>query len=247
MKLCFFFFSISVSVLLERTLNFDSDVLGLFRRKFGEDDTELFEMETSDFFVELLWEDVDTQLVVVLPERDLGQSLVGEGVGHDERRMSGCAAEVDESSLGEEEDVVSVRKDVLVDLVLDVDLFDSFDLFESDDVDLVVKVADVADDRSGPHLLGVFCSDDVLVSGCSDVDFGSGQSVFDGVDLVTVHGSLQSADGIDLSDDDTSTLSSQRLAASLSDISESSDQSDLSSDHNVGGSEDTVDQECLQP
>lgn len=49
-------------------------------------------MESSDLFVEFLRELVDVVFVFtsvsVGPEFDLGKSLVGERVGHDERRVT---------------------------------------------------------------------------------------------------------------------------------------------------------------
>ena len=63
-------------------------------------------MEAGDLLVEVLGEDVDLVLVaaLVLPELDLRERLVGEGVRHDEARVAGGAAEVDEAALGEHED-----------------------------------------------------------------------------------------------------------------------------------------------
>ena len=58
--------------------------------------TPSFEVQAGDLFVELLGQHVDAERVFVGfgPERDLREDLVGERVGHDERRMAGGAAEV---------------------------------------------------------------------------------------------------------------------------------------------------------
>ena len=44
-------------------------------------------------------------------ELDLGQGLVGEGVGHHEGRVAGGAAEVEEPPLGEDQDPAAVGED----------------------------------------------------------------------------------------------------------------------------------------
>ena len=88
---------------------------------------------------------------------------VGERVGHDERRVAGGAAEVEQAALGEDDDAVAVGEDVLVALRLDVHARGG--LLELLHLDLVVEVADVADDGVVLHLGHVLARDDVLVAG----------------------------------------------------------------------------------
>jgi hypothetical protein len=83
----------------------------------------------------------DLPLLVDVPERHLSEDLVGERARHDERGVTGSAPEVDESTLGEEDDVSAVVQGVSVDLGLDVDGLLSVGL-EPGDVDLDVKVTD---------------------------------------------------------------------------------------------------------
>lgn len=196
-------------------------------RQLSEVNTQLGEMQSGNLLVELLWQRVDTELVVLRPQRDLSQNLVGEAGGHDERGVTGGTAKVDESSLSEEDDTVSVGEGELVDLRLDFGSLDAGVVLQSVDVDFVVKVTDVADDGVVSHLGHVLYGQNVSVSGGGDEDLGSGQSVLDSVDFVTSHGSLEGTDGVDLGDDDTSSLSSQRLSRSLSDISVTADDGNL--------------------
>jgi len=109
-------------------------------------------METSNLFVELLWESVDAELVVVLPEGDLSECLVGETVGHDERRMTSSTSKVDETTLSEEDDGVSGGEDVLINLRLDVDLLDTRVAVKTGDVDLSVEMSNVTNDGILSHL-----------------------------------------------------------------------------------------------
>lgn len=64
----------------------------MFLRELGEFSTESLQVESSDLFVEVLGELVDFVLVFAVvsvgPEFDLGEGLVGERVGHDERGVT---------------------------------------------------------------------------------------------------------------------------------------------------------------
>lgn len=93
-------------------------------------------VELGDFLIEDLGKDGDTDLhlasvgeldvllaeslVVGLVQHDLGKDLVGEGAGHDERRVASSAAKVDETALSKEDDVAAAGHEEAVDLGLDV-------------------------------------------------------------------------------------------------------------------------------
>jgi hypothetical protein len=68
----------------------------------------------------------------------------------------------DAAYLSEQDDLVTIGKEVGIDLRLDRDLLDARELFERVDLDLVVKVTDVAHDRVVLHLLHVFNANNVL-------------------------------------------------------------------------------------
>ena len=109
----------------------DADVVGLVVGEDGQVGAQLAQMQLGDLLVELLGEQVHlvgvlhlllvlAGLVVRLAQLELGEGLVGERVGHDERRVAGGAAEVEQAALGEDDDAVAVGEDVLVALRLDV-------------------------------------------------------------------------------------------------------------------------------
>ena len=60
--------------------------------------------------------------------------------------------------------------------------FDARRVVELVDLDLVVEVADVADDGLVLHLRHVLERDDVAVAGGGDVDVAAAEGVFDGSD-----------------------------------------------------------------
>jgi hypothetical protein len=67
---------------------------------------------------DLLGQDVNTHrvLCVLGPQFDLSERLVRERVAHDERRVAGGAAQVDQPALGQQDDVPAVGQRVTVDL-----------------------------------------------------------------------------------------------------------------------------------
>jgi hypothetical protein len=113
------------------------------RTNGGKLDVERLKVSAGNLLVELLGEDVDTKgvLLNVGPEGDLGEDLVGERAGHDPRRVTGSATEVNETTLSEEDDVAARLHGVAVDLGLDVADRGRVGL-EPRDVDLDVEVTD---------------------------------------------------------------------------------------------------------
>ncbi len=117
------------------------------------------QMEPGDLLVEFLRQPVH-RIVVVRPsgpQLDLSEDLVGERGAHDERGMPGGVAEVEQSTLGEDEDLRRLPSESglrrhgdgpFVDLRFDLDDAHPVDAAQAGEVDLVVEVADVADDRS---------------------------------------------------------------------------------------------------
>ena len=85
-----------------------------------------------------------------------------------------------------------------------LDVFDAetFGLLELIHLNLVVEMADVANDGLIFHREHVRGGDDVAVAGGGDVNITNAQRAFDGVDLETFHRGLQRVDGINFRDDD---------------------------------------------
>src|SRR3954462_15552635 len=235
---------VAVVVGLVRALDRHADVGGLLGRELGELHPEAVEVQARDLLVEVLGQDVDLLVVlVVLGEQlDLGDRLVGERVGHHERRVAGRVAQVEQAPLGQDDDAVAVGEDPLVDLRLDRHAPDAVGLLEAGDVDLVVEVADVADDGLVLHACNVGGRDDVLVAGGGDEDVGGLDDVLERGHLVALHRGLQGADRVDLGDDDAGALAAQRLRAALADVAVAEDDGDLAADHDVGRAVDAIDE-----
>ena len=65
-------------------------------------------------------------------------------------------------------------------------LMEAVEALEAGHVDLVVEVADVADDRHVLHLADMLDADDVLVAGGGDEDVGRSDLIFQQRDLIAV-------------------------------------------------------------
>lgn len=246
---------VTVDVALEGTLGGEAEVLSLDRAELGELDVDVVKVEKGDLLVEDLGEHVDTDvelaglaeldvlvaelLVTSLVQHDLGKDLVGERAGHDEGRVAGSTSQVNETALSEEDDVTAVLHEETVNLGLDV-LHRLGVGLEPGNIDFDIEVTDVADNGVVGHNLEVSTSKDVTAAGGGDEDLTLGSGLLHGGDLVTGNSGLESVDGINLSDDDTGTHAVESLGATLTDITETSNDGNLASNHDIGSTLDTV-------
>src|SRR5439155_23619420 len=113
--------SIPIMLGLVRTVQGYAEVVGLLLGKGGEFHADFFEVQAGDFLVELFRQAIDGGFVEVLvrPEIELREDLVGEGVGHDKAGMAGGAAQVDQASFGEHVNAMAIGKRVFVHLRFD--------------------------------------------------------------------------------------------------------------------------------
>ena len=100
--------------------------------------------------------------VGVREQLDLGDHLIGEAVRHHEARVTRRAPEVQQATLGEHDDRVTVGEHPLVDLRLHLATLDALELRQAGHVDLGVEVTDVADDGVVLHLRHRVDADHVL-------------------------------------------------------------------------------------
>jgi hypothetical protein len=147
-----------ILVALERTLDTETKVLGLSVGQGLELDVDMVEMKTGNLLVEDLGEHIDLllelaalgeldvllaeSLVVVLEQHDLSKHLVGEAARHDEGAVASGTSKVDETSLGEEDDMTARLHQVTVNLRLDVLVASSVGL-DPRNINLNVEVANV--------------------------------------------------------------------------------------------------------
>jgi hypothetical protein len=214
-------------------------------------------VEKGDLLVEDLGQNVDTDvelaglaeldvlvaelLIGGLVQHDLSKDLVGERAGHDKGRVTSSTSQVDETTLSKKDDVTAALHEVAVDLGLDVADRLSV-LLEPCNVDFDIEVTDVADDGVVGHSLEVHAGKNVTATSGGDENLTLRSGLLHGGDLEAGDSSLKGVDGVDLGDNDTGTHAVESLGAALADITETSDNSDLSSNHDIGSTLDTVDQ-----
>lgn len=118
------------------TGNVKAEILSLDISQGGELSVDVSQVELSNGLIKDLREDIDADvelaglaeldvllaesLVGGLVQHDLGEDLVGEGAGHDERGVAGGTSQVDETALGKEDDVAAALHEEAVNLGLDV-------------------------------------------------------------------------------------------------------------------------------
>ena len=115
-------------------------------------------------------------------------------------------------------------------------------VFKRRHVDLVIEVADVADDGLILHFGHVGMCDDLVVTRGRHEDVGLVAGVVHGDDAVAFHGGLQRADRVDLGDPHLGREGAQGLGRTFTHIAVAGDDGDLASDHHVGGALDAVHQ-----
>src|ERR1043165_3147972 len=234
--------SVAIVVGFVGTFRWHADIVGLFSGQLGQLDADFFEVQAGDFFVQFLGQAINRRFVFVAigPEAQLGEDLVGEGVGHDEAGMTFGAAEIDEAALGEQVNAAVAGQVIAVHLGLDVDAGDAFGGVEAVHLDLVVEVADVTNDGLVFHLEDVVQGDDVAVAGAGDVNVGLAEGVLDGGDFKAFHGGLEGVDGVNFGDDDTGAEAAQAVGAAFADVAVTADDGGLAGDHDAQGAFEAV-------
>jgi hypothetical protein len=217
----------------------------------------VLQVEQSNLLVEDLGKNVNTngllagsaeldvllakRLVLGLVESNLGKDLVGEGAGHDEGRVAGGTAKVDQTTLSKEDDVVAVGHQVAVNLRLDV-LHGLGVGLEPGNVNLNVKVTNVANNGIVAHNLKVLANENVTATGGGDKDLTLGSSLLHGDYRVALYSSLKGVDGVNLGDEDTGTHAAESIGTALADITVTGNNGDLAGNHDIGGTLDTIDE-----
>ena len=197
-------------------------------------------MQAGHFLVEVLRQGINAQFVIVFPQLELSQGLIGEGVAHDKAGVTGGIAQVYKASARQQYDAVSVGKFKLVDLRLDVDLLNAGGLFQFLHLNLVVEVANVAYNGGVLHFLHVLHGNYVAVTGGGDINVGLRQGFFNGGYFIAFHGGLQGTNGVDFGYEYPGAETSHALRAALAHIAIAANQHGFSGHHYIGAPLDAV-------
>ena len=101
--------------------------------------------------------------------------------------MTGSAAQIHQTTFRKHDDAFAVREDDVINLGLDLL---PFVFFNTDDIDLVVKVTNVTNNRLIFHLNHMLMGDDVFVARCSHENVCLIRSVLHRYDFVAFHSGL---------------------------------------------------------
>ena len=109
-------------------------------------------------------------------------------------------------------------------------------------LDLVVEVADVADDGLVLHVLHVVQRDDVQVAGAGDINIAAAERIFHRGHFEAFHRGLQRVDRIDLGDNHARAHAAQRVRRALAHIAVAADDRYFARHHHIGGALDPIGQ-----
>merc|ERR1712087_289088 len=188
--------SIAVGVALEGALHLHADVVSLLLAQLRELSAQGWQMQPGHLLVQLLRQEIDIVFVAlallpVLQDVQLAQDLVGEGARHHKRGVARGTAQVQQAPRLQDDDAVAVWENEAVNLRLDVLNLDAGETFQLLHLDLVIKVADVANDGVVLHLLHVLHCDDVEVPGSSGEDVNLANNRLQLDHLEALHAGLQ--------------------------------------------------------
>src|SRR5690554_2508053 len=217
----------------ERPVHRYTYILRLPGREGGQFHANLFQVQTGNLLVQLFRKAIDSYRVFLFPEFDLREGLIRERITHHERGMSGGTAQVDQPAFGKQENGVTGRERVFVDLRLDGKVLDTRKSNELVDLYLVIEMANVANNGLILHLLHVLYPDHVAVPGSGNKDVALFHRLLHGGHLESLHRRLQSTDGIDLGDDHAGTVRTHRLRAPLAHVAITQHDHHLAGNHHV--------------
>ena len=112
-------------------------------------------------------------------------------------RMSHGASQIDQTSFGQKNNILSILECKSINLRFDVSfLFAIF--FDPLDINLTIEMTNVAYNGIIFHCHEVLASDDVLATSCGHKNVGTANSIINGGDFITFASCLQGIDRIDL-------------------------------------------------
>ncbi len=107
---------------LVRAFDRYAEIVGLTLRQRLEACAKLAEMQPRNLLIEMLRQRMHTERIAlrIIEQLDLRNRLIREAVRHDEARVSGRATQIDEPTLGEQQNAVPIGERDLVHLWLDL-------------------------------------------------------------------------------------------------------------------------------
>src|SRR5215469_14000568 len=156
--------------------------------------------------------------------------------------MTSGATKIHEAAFGKDCQAFSIRPLHLVDLRFNVNPFQGFIFKHAGNINLKVEVSDVSDDRLVFHSVEVLPANDIPASSRGDENIRFPDDLLQGGDLVTLHGSLKSADRVYLGYNYSRALPFQRLGTPLADVTITANDGNFACNHHVSSALQAVQQ-----
>ena len=115
-------------------------------------------------------------------------------------------------------------------------------ILDARDVDFVVKVTNVADNRLVAHVCHVCCGDDVFIARGGDENIRLSHHVIERDYAVAFHRRLQSTNRVDFGNHHGRAQTTQRLRRAFAHVAITADHRDFTRNHHIGGAFDAIDQ-----
>ncbi len=176
---------------------------------------------------------------MIIPQLDLRQRLVRKAARHDEAGVARATTQVDQSTLRQHQQALAIGELNLVHLRLDVV---PLVVAQGVNLDLAVKVANVAHNGAILHGTHVLKGNDVHVARCRHEDVAQLGDIVHRVDLIAFQRGLQGTDRINFGDDHARACRAQRCSRALADIAITGNDGNLASHHHISGAADAVNQ-----
>ena len=151
--------------------------------------------------------------------------------------MSRRIAKIQKAALRQEDQAVTVGHLDHIDLLFDIG---PLVVLQAGNLNLVVKVADVPDNRHVLHFAHMLDADHVFVACCGHKDISSGHNIFQCRHLIAVHGSLKRTDRINFCHNHTRTSAAQACRRAFANIAIAHNNRYFTRHHRVGRAADTV-------
>ena len=147
--------------------------------------------------------------------------------------MAFGATEIHQPALGQQVDAAVARQIKAVHLRFDIEARNPFGLVEAVHLNLIIEVANVANDGLIFHPEHVFQGDDVAIASASDINVGLTERLFQGRHFKAFHRRLQGVDGIDFGDNHSRAKAAQALGAAFADVAITANEGSLASNHDA--------------
>ena len=197
-------------------------------------------MKARNLLVEVFGQRINADFALLCPQIHLRQHLIGKRIGHHKRRMPGCTAEIDQTAFREQKNRLPIWKRVFIDLRLDIFVHNTRIIDQLIDLNLIVKMPDIAHNGLVEHIFHVLDADNIRIARRRNKNIGFGKGILHSRHFKTLHRRLQSTYRIDLRHQHTRAKSPHRLGTSLAHIAVTAHANDLASDHNIRRALNTV-------